>query len=101
MGWYKKAQSYNTPDEVMEWLTRHNIPMEGGKYVFYHGSLKVNKLTEIKAGSLLAETGNEAMFFSIRDRGLSPKDVVVYKILVDPSDINIGHFASLNRAYKL
>jgi hypothetical protein len=101
VNWYKKAQFYNTPEESLEWLTRHNLPMEGGKYVFYHGSPKVNKLTEIKSGSLLAETEKDAIHFASRDRGLKPKDISVYKILVGPEDINIGVFASLNRVYKL
>lgn len=101
MNWYKKAQSYNTPEEALEWLTRHSILMENGKYILYHGSPKDNKLFEIRAGSLLAEDEEDAIFFAARDRGLRPEDIIVYKLLVGPEDINIGVFASLNKNYKL
>ena len=101
MNWYKKAQSYNTIEEAIDWLTRSGIPMEGDKYVFYHGSPKDNNLTELRAGSLLAETEKEALHFAAHNRYLQPEDIIVYKILVRPEDINTGVFASLNKSYKL
>ena len=101
MNWYKYSQSYNTEEVSLEWLTRHKIPIEGDKYVLYHGSPKINNLTELRSQSLLAEDQKDARFFAARDRGLQPEDIVVYKVLVEPSDINVGVFASLNRNYKL
>jgi len=101
MNWYKKAQSYNTTEEAIEWLDRSNIPMEEDKYVFYHGSPKDNNLTELRSGSLLADSEDEARHFAAHNRYLKPEDIVVYKILVGPEDINTGVFASLNKSYKL
>ena len=101
MNWYKEGQSYNTIEQSLEWLTRHGIPMMGNKYVLYHGSPKENNLTELRPGSLLAEDEKDALFFAARDRELQPEDIIVYKILVGPEDINTGVFASLNKSYKL
>jgi len=99
--WYKQAQSYNTVEEAIDWLTRSGIPIEGDKYVFYHGSPKNNNLSELRAGSLLAETEEEALHFASNSRGLNLKDIIIYKVLVGPEDINTGVFASLNKSYKL
>ncbi len=101
MNWYKKAQSYNTVEESIDWLKRSGISMEGDKYVFYHGSPKDNKLTELRAGSLLAEDEKDARYFAAHNRYLQPEDIIVYKILVGPEDINTGVFASLNKNYEL
>jgi hypothetical protein len=101
MSWYKIAQSYNTVEEAIEWLARSNIPMEGDKYIFYHGTPKINKLTELRSGSLLADTENEARHFASHNRYLPPEDIIVYKVLVRPEDINTGVFPSLNKNYKL
>jgi hypothetical protein len=101
MNWYKTSQSYNTSEEALEWLTRHNINKEGGKYVFYHGTPKTNKFKELRSGALLAESKDDAIHFAKRDRGLKSNDIIVYKILVGPEDINIGNFASLNKEYIL
>jgi len=98
---YKKAQSYNTVEESIDWLKRSGISMEGDKYVFYHGSPKVNNLTELRAGSLLADTEKDARHFAAHNRYLQPEDIVVYKVLVGPEDINTGVFASLNKNYEL
>ena len=101
MGWYKIAQSYNTVEEATEWLTRSGIPMEGDKYVFYHGTPKKNNLTELRPGSLLADSEDEARHFAAHNRYLQPEDITVYKILVGAEDINTGVFPSLNKEYKL
>lgn len=101
MNWYKQAESYNTTEESLEWLIRHETPMEGDKYILYHGSPKVNKLTELRSGSLLIDNIDNAKHFAARDRGLQPEDIEVYKIRVGPEDINTGVFASLNKNYKL
>jgi hypothetical protein len=99
--WYKKAQSYNTVEEAIDWLKRSGISMEGDKYVFYHGSPKENNLTELRAGSLLEDNEKDARHFAAHNRYLKPEDIVVYKVLVNPEDINTGVFASLNKSYKL
>jgi hypothetical protein len=101
MNWFKQSQSYNTTEEAIDWLTRSNISMEGDRYVFYHGSPNENNLTELRAGSLLADTEAEARHFAAHNRYLKPEDIVVYKLLVGPEDINTGVFPSLNRSYKL
>jgi hypothetical protein len=101
MNWYKKAQSYNTVEEAIDWLSRSEIPMDGNKYVFYHGSPKVNNLTKLRSGSLLAENEEEARYFAAHNRYLEPEDIAVYKVLVNPEDINTGVFASLNKDYQI
>jgi len=101
MNWYKKAQSYNTVEEAIDWLTRSGTPMEGDKYVFYHGTPKINNLSELRAGSLLEETEDDARHHAAHNRYLQPEDIIVYKILVGPEDINTGVWASLNKSYKL
>ncbi len=99
MNWFKTIICSDS--DSLEWLERHNVPMENGKYVLFHGTPKNNRLTTIKAGSLLAETKDDALFFAARDRGLKPQDIVVYKVLVTPRDIVPGVFASLKEDYKL
>jgi hypothetical protein len=106
----KKCKKYQTnwlktilcsDSNSLEWLERHNIPIENGKYVLFHGSPKTNQLTTLKAGSLLAETKEDALFFAARDRGLNPQNIIVYKVLVNPEDILPGVFAYLKKDYQL
>jgi len=94
--WYRLSQSiFNENSETNEeWLQRHKVEREDGKYVFYHGSRI--KLTELRAGSLLAETPQEARDFGDtnvwNDRR---KPLVIYKVLVSPEEIVPGYWASL------
>ena len=107
MNWYKKAQeensyykSYYTDDQTMEWLTRHQIPIENGKYVFYHGT--PYNIDRIRAGSYLAEDEKDARFFAQRDRDdITEANIIVHKVLVNPQDINIGVFPTLRIDYEL
>ena len=101
MNWYKQAQSHNTVEEAIEWLTRSKIPMEGDKYVFYHGTPKDSNLTYLRAGSLLEDSEKDARHHAAHNRYLQPEDIIVYKVLVGPDDINTGVWASLNKDYKL
>ena len=83
-------------EQVLDWLDRHDVEKENGKYVFYHGT-RID-LPYLKANSLLATNTEDATEFGdrnyINDRRKSLK---VYKILVDPEDIYTGHWASLKR----
>lgn len=94
--WYRISQAvFNQNSETNEeWLQRHNVEKEGDKYVFYHGSRI--KLTELRAGSLLAETPQEAANFGDtnvwNDRR---KTLVIYKVLVTPEEIVTGYWVSL------
>ena len=87
----KYAQLEETNEE---WLSRHKVDREGDKYVFYHGS-RIN-LTELRAGSLLATSPQEAIDFGDtnywNDRRASFK---VYKVKVSPEEIHPGFWASL------
>ena len=82
------------PETNAEWLVRHKVEREGDKYVFYHGS-RIN-LTELRAGSLLATSPQEAIDFGDtnyrNDRRASFK---VYKVKVSPEEIHPGFWASL------
>ena len=90
--------------QTTEWLSRHRIEQDGEFYVFYHGTPKDSGVAgELRSGSLLAETPEDAAFFAARDRDgvnapLDPqRDITVYRVLVRPEDIYTGVFASLRR----
>lgn len=83
----------------IEWLDRHKIQQENGKYVFYHGTPKEGGATnELRGGSLLTEDTGDAQFYAARDRDLKPEDIRVIKVLVNPEEIDVGHFASLKES---
>lgn len=93
-GWTKGAL-------ILDWLERSKVSKEGGKYVFYHATPNTNSLTTLRAGSLLELNPKDAAYFATHDRRLRLKDAVVIKVLVDPQDIYVGHWASLRADYKI
>ena len=105
--WYEKTNNkyikdnITKGDEIMDWLHRHDIRTENGKYIFYHATPKTNNLTVLRSSSLLAENKKDAIHFAKRDRGLKSTDINVIKLYLNPEDIIIGVFASLRNPYKI
>jgi hypothetical protein len=96
--WYKLAAENTETNE--EWCVRHKVDKENGKYVFYHGSRL--DLDELRAGSLLATTTEEAENFGDtnfwNDRR---KRLKIYKVVVDPEQIHTGYWASLKENHPV
>jgi len=89
-------------ETIGEWLTRHQIPSKSGKFRFYHGTPKAGGATdELREGSLLADSPEEAIHYTGRDRGLEPNQINVHELWLSPDELNGGHFASLRKAIKL
>lgn len=95
------AKGMTQGDEIMDFLTRHNVPSEADKYVFYHATPKTNNLSELRQGSHLAYQPEQALHQAGRDRSLTPEDLSLYKVLVDPWQIETGVWPALREAYKL
>lgn len=88
------TKTSNNQESNEEWLERHKVDREGDKYVFYHGSRL--DLTELRAGSLLATSPQEAEDFGNTNFWNDKrKTFKVYKVLVNPDEIHPGYWASL------
>lgn len=102
---FARMQGFKTNgDVVRDWLKRTfngRGPDANGKYVFYHGTPKSNKLDFLRAGSLLETDPESAAHLAGRDRGLTRGQVVVHRVLVGERDIHVGHWASLRGNHKL
>jgi hypothetical protein len=95
------AEGLTEGEVILDWLKRSKVVKENGKYVFYHGTPKTNHLTELHSGSLLETTPEDAAAFATHNRGLKITSAVVIKLLLDPQDIYVGHWASLREVYKI
>ncbi len=86
-------------ESIGGWLSRHKIKRDDkGKFIFFHGTPKDSDVTDaLRKGSLLAETEEEAKFFTQRDRDITEDDVVVHELHLHPDEIDGGHFASLRK----
>jgi len=87
-------------ETVLEWAERHGIEVRDGMLVLYHGtplqtSRKIMR-SGLKKGSHLIEDKEDAGYFAWRDRQDDGSEVVVFKLLVDPSKIDGGHWAIAN-----
>jgi len=84
-----------SPEEHrLDWLERHNVQTEDGKYVLYHGSRL--DLDYLRADSLLETTPEKAAKWGNTNRSNNKRNIMrIYKVLVDPEDINCGFWASL------
>ncbi len=100
--WYKSAQMafMQSPETNEEWLERHKVEKDGDKYVFYHGSRI--KFAELRAGSLLATSPQEAADFGdtnfFNDRR---KTLIIYKVLVSPDEIIPGFWAKVKNNHPV
>lgn len=86
----------------MDWLERHQVQMEDGKFVFYHGTqanLKNEDGVNVLRKKSLLETTPEAAkeWGSTNTRNDKRKKINVYKVLVDIFDIETGFWASTNK----
>ena len=86
----------------MDWLERHQVENQNGKFVFYHGT-QANLKNEYGANVLrkksFLETTPEAAkeWGSANFRNDKRKRINVYKVLVDIFDIETGFWASTNK----
>ena len=86
----------------MDWLQRHNVQTENGKFVFYHGSRAKLPDNILRAKSLLETTPEEAQKFG--DTNVSNdrrRKLIVYKVLVDLFDFEYGFWATTNKDLKV
>lgn len=80
----------------IDWLERHNVEMENGKFVFYHGSRANLEGNKLRKGSFLETSPEQASHWgNYNVRNDRRKKLKVYKVLVDINEINTGHWASL------
>lgn len=84
----------------LDWLERHNVQKEDGKYVFYHGSRL--DLDYLRAGSLLETTLEKAAKWGNQNFLNSKRKIMrIYKVLVEPKDIHCGFWASLENDHPI
>ena len=86
----------------MNWLERHQVQMENGKFVFYHGTqvnLKNEEGIDVLRKKSFLETTPEAAkeWGSANYRNDKRKKIHVYKVLVDIFDIETGFWATTNK----
>ena len=115
MNWYKESNTsdwWDLPSDnpyargmtrgevILDWLKRHDVPQENGKFVFYHATPVVGGATDnIRAGSYLAEDPETAKQQASRDRGAKAGEIKVIKVLVRPDEINTGVWPTLRNDY--
>lgn len=91
-----------TPETIGQWLDRQGVEQEHGKWAFYHATPKKGGATDsIRKGSYVTFEVKDAAHFAARDRGLGREDVVVYKLLLGPDDIDPGIHPTLRREIDL
>ena len=90
-------------ETVGEFIERHDLTLEDGYIILYHGTPKKTKLTNsaIKAWSYFAKTPIESLHYSTRDRGLKPSSVVVYKVRLSPQELEYSGFYQTNKDISL
>ena len=94
------CQGMTEGEVIMDWLNRHKVPVEHGKFVFYHATPEIGGATNnIRAGSYLAEDAETAIQQATRDRGPKAGKMKLIKVLVDPEDIHTGVWATLRNDY--
>lgn len=98
-GIYAKVYEYLLK---MDWLQRHQVQMENGKFVFYHGTqanLKNEDGANVLRKKSLLETTPEAAkeWGGTNTRNDKRKRINVYKVLVDIFDIETGFWATTNK----
>jgi hypothetical protein len=97
------AKGMTEGEVIADWLARHKVQQENGKYVFYHGTPKKGGASDsLREGSLLETDPKAAAEFAASNKkGMKEKDMTVLKVLLDPWDINTGTWASLRKDYKV
>lgn len=94
----------------MDWLKRHKVKMENGKYVFWHATPRtsvgeINKSGGIRAGSYMATDSDTALRqgsdSSFGGRGLKHSDMHLEKLLLDPWEFKTGFWPTLAVSKKL
>jgi len=89
-------------ETVGEYLDRHKIPVNpDGTITLYHGKPKSTRFNELRDGSYLTDSKEDAEFFAARDRGLSPDKIEVLTLTLSPDQINPGMGITLNGSYRL
>lgn len=85
-----------------EWLERHRIPMQDGKYVFYHATpARGGAKTFVRKGSYLEDDPKSAVHFAGRDRDLKPNQIHLHKLLLSADEIEPGMFPKLMIDYPI
>lgn len=86
----------------MDWLKRHNVESENGKFVFYHGTRANLPDNILRAKSLLETTPEEAQKWGdTNTRNDRRKRLNIYKVLVDLFDFETGFWATTNKDLRV
>jgi hypothetical protein len=98
-GIYAKVYEYLLK---MNWLQRHNVESENGKFVFYHGTRANLPDNILRAKSLLETSPEEAKKWGdTNTRNDRRKRLNIYKVLVDLFDFETGFWATTNKDLKV
>ena len=96
------GQSFYGKETVGQFLVRHRIPINQGKFVLYHGRPKGSKYTYLRKGTYLTPDIEDAKHFAARDRGLNrDRDIEVIKLILTPDQIEPGIHITLRTDYNL
>ena len=98
-GIYAKVYEYLLK---MDWLQRHNVQSENGKFIFYHGTRANLPDSILRAKSLLETTPEEAQKWGdTNNMNERRKRVNVYKVIVDLFDFETGYWATTNKDLRV
>jgi len=104
--WYEPTDNVFAPkgmtkgDVIIDWLKRHKVKTEGGKYIFYHATpIKGGAKDMIRKDSYLATDKETAIHQAGRDRDLKPKEIRTIVVRLNPEELHVGPWATLRNDY--
>ena len=84
----------------IDWLNRHaKHYKQGNDWVFYHSTPKdtFKTMTVLLEGSLMTDSMDDAIHFATCNRDLTPEDVIVLKLTLQPNEFNTGVFPTIDQ----
>lgn len=96
------SRVWNGSETVGEWVNRHGLDITAdNRVVMWHGRPEESAYDNLRAGSYLGETADDARFFAGRDRGLEASQIEVLRLEIRPEDLQPGVFATLRNTVTL
>ena len=87
-----------TSEYKIDWLERHESQyFKNGGWTFYHATPRdtFRNMQEIRSGSLMTDSIENAIHYAGRDRDLSSNKMVVFELVLNPNEFDTGIFPSL------